>query len=152
METNYGFHFLLLFASIINGAVLGLIYDLFRVSRMFFLRNKFVIFFEDLLFCFICAISFMILFYNFSNGKMRAFAFVGGICGFCAYYFTLGKFTKIVCEHINAFVSPIINKILMKVLILYRSTKKQLYTTFRSSVSARRAAKGFGLYKNGGKV
>jgi spore cortex biosynthesis protein YabQ len=152
METNYGLHFVLLFASIINGAFLGLVYDVFRISRLFFLNNKIVIFFEDLAFCLVCALSFIIIFYNYSNGRMRAYAFIGGIGGFCVYYFTLGRFTKSVCEHIYAFASPKIRKLNNKIRRALYNKEKQFYTYRKSLSSARNAGRGFGLLKTGGKV
>lgn len=152
MGTNYGLHFILLFASLIDGVFLGFVYDLFRISRMFFLRNKLIIFFEDLAFCMICSLSFILLFYNFSNGQMRAFSFVGGIVGFCAYYFTFGKFTRNVCERIYAFVSPKIKKLITYLKKILYNKEKQFYTYRMSMSAARKAGRGFGLLKTGGKI
>lgn len=147
METDYGLHFILFFASIVNGAVLGLIYDCFRVSRMFFLRNKIVIFFEDLAFCLICAVSFMILFYNYSFGMMRAYAFLGSIGGFCIYYFTAGQFTKAVCEKVYSIVSPILKKARNRIATAVYNCYKQIFTYARCAVYIKRAGKGFGLLR-----
>ncbi|PKM62591.1 MAG: hypothetical protein CVU97_04560 [Firmicutes bacterium HGW-Firmicutes-21] len=152
MGTDYGLHFTLFFYSIANGILLGLIYDFFRISRMFFLKNKIIIFFEDLLFCLICAVTFILLFYNFSFGQMRAYAFVSGIGGFCAYYFTLGRFTRAVCERVYAFMSPKIKRLRCRIQALLYYVKKRIYTNYRSFSFARNAGKGFGLLKIGGKV
>ncbi|HBR31961.1 MAG TPA: hypothetical protein DD733_07745 [Clostridiales bacterium] len=151
MATNYALHFLLLFASFINGMALGLIYDLFRISRMFFLRNKVVIFFEDIAYCLICTLSYMLLFYNYSNGRMRAYAFVGGIMGFCLYYFTLGRFTRFFCEKVYEFVFPIIHRLMTRIKGYLYLIKKRIYTNIQCGLSARRALVGFGLLKNGGR-
>lgn len=150
MEIDYSLHFILFFASIISGAFLGLVYDIFRVSRMFFLKNKIVILFEDLLFCLICSISLILIFYNYSNGKMRFYAFVGAIGGFCAYYFTLGKFTKSVCERVYAYVSPKFIRLKCKIWQVLYQANKQIYTQKKSFKSARMARKGYRLLKTEG--
>jgi len=150
METDYSLHFKLFFSSIINGLLLGFIYDIFRVSRMFFLKNRTLLFFEDLLYCFVCALSFTLLFYNFSFGQMRAYAFLGSIGGFCAYYFTIGRFTKIICEKVYAFLSPKILYIKNKIKAVSYMLKKCLFTDIMSRSYCRKAAKGFGLLKIGG--
>ncbi|HAN21117.1 MAG: hypothetical protein A2Y15_02815 [Clostridiales bacterium GWF2_36_10] len=147
MGTDYRLHFILFFASIVNGVFLGLVYDLFRISRMFFLKNRVVIFFEDLLFCLICSLSFILIFYNYSNGKMRAFAFLGGIGGFCAYYFTLGKFTKSVCERIYSIISPRFIKLKNIIKQYLYQKSKQIYTQKKGLSYANKARKGFGLLK-----
>ncbi len=147
METDYGLHFILFFASIVNGAVLGLIYDCFRVSRMFFLKNKVVIFFEDLVFSLICAASFMILFYNFSFGMMRAYAFLGSIGGFCIYYFTAGRFTRAVCEKVYSVVSPVFKRAKTKMKACVYSYYKQVFTYRRRASYIKKAGRGFGLLK-----
>ena len=152
MGTDYGLHFILFFASILNGVLLGLVYDCFRVSRMFFLKNRVVIFIEDLLFCTVCALSFVLLFYNFSFGKMRAYAFLGSIGGFCVYYFTLGRFTRHVCECVYAFASPRIKRIINMIKAAMFAVEKRIYTYNRSTSFVKRAEKGFGLLRIGGKV
>ena len=152
METDYSLHFTLFIASVINGIFLGLVYDFFRISRMFFLRNRVIIFFEDLLFCLICSLTFIILFYNYSFGQMRAFAFLGSIGGFCAYYFTLGRFTRCFCERVYAFISPKIKRLAGRVSAFLYYYRKRIYTYNRSLMMARSAVRGFGLLRNGGKV
>lgn len=147
METDYGLHFILFFASIVNGVILGLIYDCFRVSRMFFLRNKIVIFFEDLAFCLICAVSFMILFYNYSFGMMRAYAFIGSIGGFCIYYFTVGQLTKAICEKVYSVVSPILKKAKNKIQASLYDCYKQIFTYSKRASYIKSAGRGFGLLK-----
>lgn len=148
METDYRLHFVLFFASIVNGVILGLIYDCFRVSRMFFLKNKIVIFFEDLAFSLVCAVSFMILFYNYSFGRMRAYAFLGSIGGFCIYYFTVGRFTRAVCEKVYSVVSPILKRVKNKLVSSLYGFYKQIFTYRRRALYIQKAARGFGLLKN----
>lgn len=150
MATDYGLHFTLLFASVITGIFLGMVYDLFRISRMFFLKNRIIIFIEDLIFCFVCALSFILIFYNYSFGQMRAYAFLGGIGGFCAYYFTLGRFTRSVCERIYAFVSPKIRRLRYRIKCKAYTIKKCIYTYVKRLSFEKSAAKGFGLLKAGG--
>jgi len=109
------------------GCALGAVYDLLRISRVFFgihysqraikrltcvrlplleartERKKkrtlgAVIFFEDLFFCIFCAIALILLFYECNNGKIRYPVFLAAGVGFLMYRGTLGKAVMLFSE------------------------------------------------------
>ncbi|MBQ1963083.1 MAG: spore cortex biosynthesis protein YabQ [Clostridia bacterium] len=106
--------------ALILGACLGLVYDGFRITRIFlgahysrriakqlqdlrlpFLSHKeknrdsgilgVAVFLEDLLFCVLTGLSLVILFYEMNNGKFRFLVLLCVGAGFLVYRFTLGR-------------------------------------------------------------
>ena len=124
--SQFGIARLYIFALIL-GAFLGLLYDLFRITRVFLgmhysrraakrlesirlplldPRKKrkesralgVVIFLEDLLFCLMAAVSLILLFYGGNNGKFRVFALFCTAGGFLLYRVTLGRAVMLFSE------------------------------------------------------
>lgn len=106
--------------ALILGFCLGLVYDGFRITRIFlgahysrrlakrlqeirlpFLSNKartresaalgIAIFLEDLLFCIFAGCALIILFYQMNNGKLRFLPLLCAGAGFLGYRLTLGR-------------------------------------------------------------
>ena len=79
------------FRSLLLGAVLGCLYDLFRVSRLAFLLPALVVLAEDLLF-FLCSSALLFAFMmEHSYGQVRWFILLGAALGWTLYYFTVGS-------------------------------------------------------------
>lgn len=72
------------------GAVIGAIYDVFRILRVIWYGGRIKHFFEDFLFCLIAAIVFTVFSYNAAMGSVRLFSAIGVAFGFFAYRFSLG--------------------------------------------------------------
>ena len=127
MEISQGSLAWLYLCAMALGAVLGFVYDLLRITRVFFgvqysrrgrgtlskqklpllkPRQKkkenpalgIVIFFEDFLFCVFCGIAMILLFYVCNNGKIRYSVFPVAAGGFLCYRGTLGKLVMLFSE------------------------------------------------------
>lgn len=72
------------------GAVLALLYDCFRISRIAFRTPAGVLFFEDLLFFIICAVVTFVFMLSTVDGKIRFFILIGELIGGVVYRLTLG--------------------------------------------------------------
>ena len=123
---------LLYLYSILMGASLGLLYDGFRILRIFLgehfskVANRFekvnlpligmpkkprsrnrlrkiFIFVSDFLFCMIASVALILLFYQMNHGKIRFMTFVFAGAGFYLYRFTLGK-PVMACSETVAFI------------------------------------------------
>lgn len=73
------------------GVGLGIAFDFFRLLRLVFGGQPFLVFLEDLLFFFLaagCTLYFSIM---FCSGWMRVFVLTGEFLGFVIYYFTVGE-------------------------------------------------------------
>lgn len=77
----------------ICGVVIGALYDVFRVFRAVFEGGRIRLFFEDLLFCLMAALVFVVYCFNATMGVVRMFSALGALFGFFVYRYSLGLFT-----------------------------------------------------------
>lgn len=82
-----------LFYFFLLGGAMFLIYDLFRLLRLLFVR-VWIAFFLDFFWWVAFAFSFFSFLLVFSNGAIRSVYLIACILGFLALYFTLGTLTK----------------------------------------------------------
>lgn len=139
----------LYFCAFLLGAVLAIVYDLLRITRIFFgvrysrrafkglqtVRLPFlkpyqkraesrllgvIIFFEDFFFCIFAAASMIILFYQLNNGNFRFPAAIAAGAGFLLYRGTLGRFVMLVSEFIAFFIEVTVRYILFFTTLPFR--------------------------------
>lgn len=72
------------------GIILGLIYDFFKILRIFISRNIFI-FFIDILYFIICSLFTFVLLVYLNSGIIRYFIFQGEFLGFILYKYIFGK-------------------------------------------------------------
>ena len=102
----------LLFLSTLFGFLAGALYDVFRVRRIA-VKIPLLWHFEDFFFMVFCGAVYSLLFYALNSGRVRGFAFAGGIVGFCLYRKTLGRLVMAASERIIAFVKYIFLKVIL---------------------------------------
>lgn len=73
------------------GALLGAVYDVFRILRIAFSPRKVVVFVQDLLFFAICAVLSFLFLLTASDGTVRMFLLIGELIGAVLYHLTLGR-------------------------------------------------------------
>jgi len=96
--------------SIVGGALIALIYDLFRIKRKTVKTGIVAIYFEDLIYWVIVAIVMFAVVYHSNEGEIRGFIFIGTILGVTLYAIFLSKIiTKFV-----VFIIRLIFRILKK--------------------------------------
>ena len=106
MITNQLIYFL---KSVLLGAVLGLIFDAFKISRLFIKHNVVAIFVEDVMFCIISSVitySFMI---DISCGQIRIFILAGELIGLVLYKLMLSKLLVTLIVNILNLLKQILN-------------------------------------------
>lgn len=72
------------------GIILGLIYDFFKILRIFIQRNIFI-FFIDILYFIICSLFTFVLLVYLNSGIIRCFIFQAEFFGFILYKYTFNK-------------------------------------------------------------
>lgn len=77
--------------TIIGGAVIALIYDLFRILRKTVRTGSLVIHVEDLLFWLIVSIVMFMTIYYSNDGELRVFMFIGACIGVILYVLLLSR-------------------------------------------------------------
>lgn len=139
---------LLFFYSILAGAVLGVIYDVFRILHIACPPKRIGIIAQDITFALICIIVTLVFLQFFTNGALRFFVLVGEFIGFLLYYLTIGviviKTAKVIINIVKKIIyviiwpfrkifgwffsklSPILNRLAQKLRKILKTTKKRL--------------------------
>ena len=87
---------------VLNGVVIGLILDLFRVLRKTFKTSNVITYIEDILFWILAGISIIFFMYNFSDGTIRLFMIIALFLGLLFYILSISKYViKIFVFFIN---------------------------------------------------
>lgn len=106
------------------GIIIGLLFDIFRISRKTIKTNDIITYLEDILFWIITGIIIIWAMYNFSDGELRFFMIIGIVLGTVAYMVTLSTFFI----KISVFVINLINKIIIcPFIVIYKFTKKIIF-------------------------
>ncbi|MBE6688459.1 MAG: hypothetical protein E7588_04160 [Ruminococcaceae bacterium] len=90
--------------SAVLGTVIGMIYDVFRIIRIAFRHNFIVVFFEDLLFCFITCVLLILMIFCANYGVVRWFSVFGCAGGFFIYRETAGRIVIRASDIIISFI------------------------------------------------
>lgn len=112
MEISQSVYGLVFIYSLIIGALLGIVYDIFRIQRITMASDvkhlqiikDIIIFIEDIIFSVISAVVIIIMIFHVNNGRIRWFALFGAGIGFLIYYHTAGRIVMICSERIIAFI------------------------------------------------
>ncbi len=78
------------FRSLLLGAVLGCLYDFFRITRLAFIIPSLLVLVEDLLFFLFSTIILFGFMLENSYGQIRYFILLGVLLGWTIYYFSVG--------------------------------------------------------------
>lgn len=94
--------------ALILGAVLGALYDVFRILRIAVPTKRGVIFAQDVLFFLLCAITTFLFLLTSIDGVVRVFLLIGELLGAVLYYFTLGMLVMKVSKTIIGAVKAVL--------------------------------------------
>lgn len=117
MVTNQAYLFLIF---IVNGIIIGLLFDFFRIARKVIPTNDFVTYIEDVLFWLLTGAITLYSIFVFNNGELRLFMFLGIILGAFIYLLVLSSYVI----KINV---KIINTILVPFKAIYRLLRKVIF-------------------------
>ena len=89
MVTNQAYLFLIF---IINGILIGLLFDFFRISRKVVKTNNFVTYIEDIIFWILTGFIILYSIFIFNNGQLRLYMFLGIILGTIIYMLFISSY------------------------------------------------------------
>ena len=153
MITNQAYLFLIF---VINGVIIGILFDFFRILRKSFKTPDFVTYIEDVIFWILTGFLTLYSIFVFNNGEIRFFMFLGIFIGvalymlLCSTYiikfsvFIINKTKKIILKIFNIIAYPIklIYKILKKVFInvknMTQKTTKIINKTIKNTKSMKK--------------
>ena len=76
---------------VINGAIIGLVFDIFRILRKSFKTSDIITIIEDILFWIITGIIILYSIFIFNDGEIRFFMFIGIFLGVMLYMLILSQ-------------------------------------------------------------
>ena len=167
---------LILLYSVFLGLFWGVIYGLFKFRRLCvslerfsvikftqkFTIEDFIVFFEDVLFAFLCAVSTCIFIYYMNAGRFRGIVLFGCAVGFVVYYNTIGKLVLKLSVILLRISCSVLRKVfIFTVLPIFKLLKlvfdltlgwllAVIYTYFRQSADVFSADMGFGIIRKKG--
>ena len=134
MVTNQAYLFLIF---IVNGIIIGLLFDFFRIIRKVIPTNDIATYIEDILFWLLTGASILYSIFVFNNGEMRLFMFLGIILGAFIYLLTLSSYIiKINVKIINTILIPfkiiyhLMHKIIFKPITFLIINIRKSFTNF----------------------
>ena len=116
MVTNQAYLFLIF---ILNGLIIGFLFDFFRILRKTIKTSDFVTYMQYFIFWILTDVIILYFIFTFNNGEIRLFLFLGIMTGILIYMLLLSKFIiKINVAIINFFkkILEIPIKLLVKVI------------------------------------
>lgn len=99
---------------LLNGFLIGVLFDIFRILRKTFKTNDFITYMQDILFWLLTGFIVLYSIFKFNNGELRNFIFIGIFIGISIYLLVFSKtFIKV-----NLIVINIIRRIIFYIIII----------------------------------
>ena len=89
MVQNQAYIFILF---IINGILIGILFDIFRITRKAFKTSDIITYIEDTFFWILSGIVTLYFIFNFNNGEIRLYIFLGIFLGIFLYILLISKY------------------------------------------------------------
>jgi len=113
---------------VINGLIIGLLFDVFRILRKSFKTSDLITILQDILFWILTGIIILYSIFVFNNGEIRFFMFIGIFLGAGLYMLLLSKyvikFSVTIISILKKIISFILKIILFPLQWIYKITKK----------------------------
>lgn len=81
-----------LFVFTITGISIGILFDIFRILRKSFKTVDWITYIQDILFWILTGIIILFSIFQFNNGEVRGYIFIGIILGVLLYMLTISKY------------------------------------------------------------
>ena len=134
-----GSSFALVVASFVLGAWLCVVYDFFRVFRIRRKPNFLLLFVSDFVYSLIVSLSVLLLYFNFTYGRVRVYAFAVLLLGFLVWRLTFSRLTMSLVVRLMDFTVKVLNLSKMRIVRLVKRISRRIYT----DCYCRKAVKGF---------
>lgn len=109
MVTNQAYLFLVF---TLNGIIIGLLFDIFRILRRSFKTSDGTTYIQDILFWILTGVILLYSIFTFSNGEIRFYMFLGVFLGCLIYMLLFSKYFI----RINVKIILILKKIIGKII------------------------------------
>ena len=127
MITNQAYLF---FIFIINGIIIGLLFDFFRILRKSFKTPDIITYIEDLLFWILTGFIVLYSIFTFNNGEIRLYMISAIILGAIIYMLVASRYIIKINVTIIDFIKKILKKIFNIILIPFKFLHKLIKKFF----------------------
>ena len=114
MITNQAYLFLVF---IINGIIIGILFDVFRILRRSFRTSDIITHTQDVLFWILTGVILLYSIFTFSNGEIRFYMFLGVFIGCVIYMLLFSKYFINVNVKIMLILKKIIKTIFKYIIV-----------------------------------
>ena len=104
-------------AFVVDGLIIGLLFDFFRILRKSFKTKDFITYIHDILFWIFTGVLILYSTFMFNNGDIRLFMIVGIFLGIITYILCLSKYIVKITVKIIGIVKNMVRKITKRLLI-----------------------------------
>lgn len=112
---------------ILDGIIIGLLFDIFRILRKSFKTPDIITYCEDFTFWILTFLLILYSVFKFNNGELRLFIFIGLVVGILIYLLAFSKLFINVSVRIVSFVKKIINIVfIIPIIYLIKFIRKIL--------------------------
>ena len=120
---------------IINGLLIGLLFDFFRILNKSFKTRDFMTYIEDILFWILSGIILLYSIFTFNNGEIRFYMFLGVILGCIVYMLLFSRYIVNTITKIVLFFKKIIKKIVNIIIYPLKMLIKLLSKVLKKPIS-----------------
>lgn len=119
---------------VINGVIIGVLFDSFRILRKSFKTSDFITTIEDILFWIIAGIIILYSIFVFNDGEIRFFMFIGIFLGTLLYMLLISKYVIKISVSAIKIIKKVL-KVIFKILIFpIQSTYKIIKNILRKPI------------------
>lgn len=111
---------------ILNGFLIGLLFDFFRILRKTFKTADLITYIEDVIFWILSGFSILYTIFKFNNGVLRIYIFIGIILGIVIYMLIFSKVFTIISVYIINVVKRAITVVIVKPIIFILNILKKI--------------------------
>lgn len=116
---------------IVNGFLIGLLFDFFRILRKTFKTNDLMTYIEDILFWILTGCIILYSIFIFNNGEIRLFLFLGILLGILLYMLFLSshiiKVNVTIINFLKKIIGSMLNILLTPLRYIYQIIRKLFF-------------------------
>lgn len=132
MITNQAYLFLIF---TVNGMIIGLLFDFFRILRRSFKTKDFITYIQDVLFWILTGLILLYSIFVFNNGEIRLFMFLGVAIGVILYMLIISSYVIKINVYLINILKKIFSGIIKIILIPFKFLYKFIKQLFFKPVS-----------------
>lgn len=123
--------------AVLLGAVMGVVFEIFRTIRVMIFHKDVVVFFEDVLFTVIFSLGFFTYCGVMAAFSLRWFILAGMILGFVTYLLTAGELVRAIVKTLVIGLKSVIRGVLKVLYKLFAARIVNFFVSFGHSAARR---------------